>query len=86
MNDYLSNYKVKDRLIFIEFINLLKQDLIEIFGSWENKSLDGGNGWSTSIGLYNIHDYNVKNKLDINADKPNWQTFVNILTGATIYE
>jgi hypothetical protein len=85
MNDYLSNYKVKDRLIFIEFINLLKQDLIEIFGSWENKSLDA---FSHAFSFYaeDIHDYNVKNKLDINADKPNWQTFVNILTGATIYE
>lgn len=40
MTDTVSNFKVTDRQTFIRFIELLRQDLVDNPGSWENKKLD----------------------------------------------
>ena len=85
MNDHLSKYKVTDRQSFIEFINLLRQDFIDNSESWGNKNL---NDFLQALSSYaeDIQGYYDNNKIDTNADKPNWQTFADILKGATIYE
>jgi hypothetical protein len=85
MNDHLSNFKVTDRQSFIEFINLLRHYFIDNPESWENKNLKD---FLQALGSYaeDIQGYYDNNNIDTNADKPNWQTFADILKGATIYE
>ena len=39
MNESLSNFIVNDRQSFIEFIDLLREDLVKNPETWENKNL-----------------------------------------------
>ena len=83
--DTLSSFKVTDRHSFIKFIDLLRQDFLKNAEEWENNTLDS---FLDSMSAYaeDIQGYYDNIKVDINADKPNWQTFADILRGATIYE
>ena len=85
MNDKFHNFKVTDRQSFSEFINLLRQELIDNPESWENNSLPN---FLEALSRYanDIKSYYDNMKQDVNADQPNWQTFADILRGATIYE
>lgn len=85
MNDHLSNFKVPDRQAFIQFINLLRQDFIKNSSNWENKNLDT---FFEAMSSYagDIQGYYNNTKQEINADSPSWQTFADILKGATLYE
>jgi uncharacterized protein (DUF1778 family) len=77
--------KVSDRKSFIEFIQLLRKDLLENAASWENKNLPD---FLDALGSYaeDIQGYYDNTNQNIKADEPNWQTFADILKGAKIYE
>jgi hypothetical protein len=85
MTELISNFKVTDKQSFIKFIDLLRQDLLDNPDTWENKSLDD---FLEALGRYadDIQGYYDYMKLDINSDKPDWQTFADIFKGASIYE
>ena len=85
MNNTLSNYKVTDRQTFIKFIDLLRIGFLDNPESWENKSLPD---FLNALSAYteDIQGYYDNTAQNINADKPDWQTFADIFKGATIYE
>ena len=85
MTDTVSNFKVTDRLSFIEFIDLLRKDFVDNPESWENKKLDD---YLEALSSYanDIQGYYDNTKQNVNADEPNWQTFADIFKGATRYE
>ncbi len=85
MDDKLDDIKVKDRQDFIKFLQLLHQDFINNPESWENQNLGD---FLEALTAYakDVQGYYDNMKLGIDADKPNWQTFSDILYGATIYE
>jgi hypothetical protein len=79
------NDKVKSRREFIDFIDSMRTDLLKNSDNWENKKLDD---FLEAIARYaeDIQGYYDNTGQNINADKPDWQTFADILKGATIYE
>ncbi|KQS40986.1 hypothetical protein [Pedobacter sp. Leaf194] len=81
MNDSINNFKVIDRQTFIEFLEMLRKDFLDNPESWENKTLPD---FLEALRSYNedIQGYYNKLKQDINADRPNWQTFADLFTGA----
>lgn len=85
MTNTLNNCKVSDRQTFIEFLELLRNDLLENPKRWENKSLPD---FLEALSAYtnDIQGYYDNMKLNINADKPDWSTFADIFRGASIYE
>lgn len=84
MNDILK-YQVSDRQTFVKFLSLLRQDLLENPENWENKTIPD---FLEALSSYaeDIQGYYNNMKQDVNADKPNWQTFADIFKGATMYE
>ena len=85
MTNTLNNCKVSDRQTFFEFLELLRNDLLENPKRWENKSLPD---FLEALSAYtnDIQGYYDNMKLNINADKPDWSTFADIFRGASIYE
>lgn len=85
MTDSLSNFKVTDRQTFIRFIDLLRQDLLDNPKKWENSRLDN---FLEAISSYagDIQGYYDNTRQNVNADKADWQTFADILKGASVYE
>ena len=85
MRETVSNFKVIDRQSFIKFIDLLRQDLLNNPEGWENNTLDR---FLDAISAYaeDIQGYYDNMKMKVKADEPAWQTFADILKGATIYE
>ncbi|THU35983.1 hypothetical protein FAM09_21585 [Niastella caeni] len=85
MNDQLSSYKVTDRPSFIRFLALLRQDLLTDSESWANKNLSD---FLEAMCSYaeDIQGYYDNNDPGIDADIAKWQTFADILKGATMYE
>jgi hypothetical protein len=85
MNDILSDFKVTNRKTFVRFIDLLRQDLVDNPETWENKTLDN---FLDALSAYaeDIQGYYDNTKQDVNANEANWQTFADILRGASVYE
>lgn len=85
MTDTISNFKVTDRKSFIKFIDLLRKDFVDNPESWENKKLEN---FLEALSSYadDIQGYYDNTNQNVNADKPNWQTFADIFKGATLYE
>jgi len=85
MDDKLHDFKVNDRHDFIKFLQLLHQDFLDNPESWENQNLAD---FLEALSAYakDVQGYYNNMKLGINADKPEWQTFADIIRGATIYE
>ena len=85
MTDHLSNFKVTDRRSFIEFIELLRQDLADNPQNWENKNLSD---FLDALSSYaaDIQGYYDNTKQNVDADTPSWTTFADIFRGARIYE
>ena len=84
--DYkLKSFKVTDRKTFIEFLEMLQQDLIENPGTWENKNLSD---FLEAMGRYasDIQGFYDNTKQNINADQPSWKVFADMFHGAKIYE
>lgn len=85
MNDTLINFKVKDRQTFIEFLEVLRNDLLNNPENWENKTLPD---FLEALRSYaeDLQGYYDNTKQNIAADTPAWGTFADIFKGATIYE
>ena len=85
MTDTVSNFNVTDRQTFIEFIDLLRQDLIDNPETWENRRLED---FLEALSSYaeDIQGYYDNTKQNVNADEANWQMFADIFKGASIYE
>ena len=85
MSDSVDDMAVGSREAFGKFLGLLRQDLLTAPDSWENTSLvdflDAMQAYAGDI--QEIYDGAGQS---INADKPSWQTFADILRGASIYE
>ncbi len=85
MTDKLSNFKVTDRKSFIDFLELLKQDLADNPQNWENKNLSD---FLEALSSYttDIQGYYDSTKQNVDANAPTWTTFADIFKGARIYE
>jgi hypothetical protein len=85
MNEGLSNFIVSDRQSFIEFIDLLREDLIKKPKTWENKNLGD---FLEALASYaqDIQGYYDNTGQKVNADQASWQIFADIFKGASIYE
>ena len=85
MKDTLNDFKVTDRQSFIKFLDLLRKDFLDNPESWENKSLPD---FLEALSAYTeyMQGYYDNTKQNINADQPEWSTFVDIFKGAKIYE
>ncbi len=85
MTETVSNFKVTNRQSFIEFIDLLRKDIVDNPEGYQNKKLDD---FLEALSSYanNIQGYYDNIKQIVNADEPNWQTFADIFKGATLYE
>ena len=85
MNDSVDDMAVTSREAFGKFLGLLRQDLLAEPDKWENTSLvdflEAAQAYAGDI--QEIYDDAGQ---AINADKPSWQTFADILRGASIYE
>lgn len=70
---------------FIQFIETLRTDLLADPGKRSNLSL---NDYLEAVARYtqDIQGYYNNTGQQINADEPNWQTFSDILKGASVYE
>ncbi|MES2285823.1 MAG: hypothetical protein V4547_09065 [Bacteroidota bacterium] len=85
MDDKLHDFEVNDRQDFIKFLQLLHQDFLDNPESWENQNLAD---FLEALSAYakDVQGYYNNMKLGINADKPEWRTFADIIRGATVYE
>ena len=73
------------RVDFISFVETLRAHFLADPGKWCNKSIDD---YLEAIARYtqDIQGYYDNTGQAVNADKPDWKTFSDILKGATIYE
>ena len=83
MNDELSDFKVTNKETFIEFIDLLREDLLSNPETWENRTLKDFLEAFTTF-TEDIQGYYDNNRIKINADEANWKTFADIFKGATM--
>ena len=85
MKNTPENFSVTDRKTFIEFLDLLRIDLINNPGNWENKTLPD---FLEALGAYaeDIQGYYDNMNLDKNADHLEWSIIADIFKGAKIYE
>ena len=83
------DYKVADRTSFIEFLELLKEDLTHNKNSWENNTLEDFLEAMTryAVDIQGYYDNNMNEPGEqINADVPSWRVFADILRGSRVYE
>ena len=85
MGDILNNFPVTNRQTFIEFLDLLRQDFLDNPESWENNKMES---FLEALSAYasDIQGYYDNTNQNIDANKPSWQTFADIIKGAKIYE
>jgi hypothetical protein len=85
MTEQISNFKVADRKSFVEFIELLRSELLANPDNWVNRNLDD---FLEAMARYadDIQGYYDNMRQPIDADKANWQVFADILKGSSIYE
>ena len=74
-----------DRLQFINFLEELRTDYLNHPDNWENKNIDD---YLEAMIRYteDIQGYYDNTEQKIDADKPDWKVFADILKGASIYE
>ena len=85
MNEQLSNFKIADRQTFIRFLDLLRKDFLENRKEWQNKSIDD---FLEAMTRYteDIQGYYDNTNQNIDANKPSWEIFADILKVSKIYE
>lgn len=85
MKNNPDNFEVVDRKSFIEFLYLLRENLINNPENWENKTLPE---FLEALASYteDIQGYYDNMKLNKNSDIAEWSIFADILKGAKIYE
>jgi len=74
-----------NRLEFVKFLEEFKKDFDKNKSEWENTNLSD---FLESMIRYteDVQGYYDNMKMDIDADKPTWENFTQILRGASIYE
>ena len=70
---------------FVAFLEEFKSDFDQNPEQWENTKLSDFLGAMISY-TEDIQGYYDNMKINVNADKPSWENFKNILKGASIYE
>ena len=85
MNNTLNDFKITDRQSFAKFLDLLCKDFLDNPEKWENKTISD---FLEALSAYteDIQGYYDNMKQNVNANKPDWQTFADIFKGARIYE
>lgn len=85
MKNNPDNFEVVDRKSFIEFLYLLRENLINNPENWENKTLPE---FLEALASYteDIQGYYDNMKQNKNSDIAEWSIFADILKGAKIYE
>lgn len=85
MSNPLYDLKITDRKSFTQFLELLREDLVNNPDTWDNKSLPG---FLEALATYteDIQGYYYNTNTNINADTPSWSTFAEIFKGAKVYE
>lgn len=73
------------RIEFIEFLKKFKKDFDQNQETWENTTLSD---FLESMIAYtkDIQGYYDNMKMNIDANKPTWENFKQILEGASVYE
>ena len=76
---------VTDRQSFIQFLEAFHHDLLTNEADWENVSLDR---FLEAMVAYarDIQGYYNNTSPNINADKPSWKVFADIMKGARVNE
>jgi hypothetical protein len=76
---------INSREAFVQFLHLIHKDLLSNPQEWENTTLES---FLEAMGAYaqDIDGYYRNMKPDRDADKASWQTFADIIRGATMYE
>lgn len=79
------NLAVNDRQTFIVFIKSLAEDYRSGGHDWENNNLAD---FLEALSRYaeDIQGYYDNTAQSIDADKPSWKVFADLIKGATIYE
>ena len=85
MREEVSNFKVTDKKTFIEFIDLLRADLLANPDDWENKKMDD---FLEAVSRFteDIQVYYENTNQSINTNQASWQLFADIFKGSSIYE
>ena len=85
MNEPLYDLKITDRKSFSQFLEVLREDLINNPDGWENKTLPD---FLEALATYteDIQGYYDNTDANIKADVPSWSTFADIFKGAKVYE
>lgn len=85
MSDALYDLKITDRKSFSQFLELLREDLINNPNAWENKTLSD---FLEALATYteDIQGYYDNTNANVNADVPAWSTFADIFKEAKVYE
>lgn len=85
MNNTLYDLKITDRKSFSQFLEVLREDLINNPDGWENKTLPD---FLEALATYteDIQGYYDNTNANIDADVPSWSTFADIFKGAKVYE
>lgn len=85
MNEPLYDLKITDRKSFSQFLEVLREDLINNPDGWENKTLPD---FLEALATYteDIQGYYDNTNANIDADVPSWSTFADIFKGAKVYE
>lgn len=85
MTENLINFKVTDKRSFIEFIELLREDLLKNPTTWENNDLAD---FLEAMARYagDIQGYYDNTGQKINSNEASWKVFSDLFKGASIYE
>ena len=77
--------EISDRKSFVDFVELLIEDLKLSGTTWENKTLPD---FLEALSRYteDIQGYYDNTNQQTDADIPSWKVFADILMGASIYE
>lgn len=77
--------EVTDRKSFQEFVGLLLADYENNKDNWENNRLEL---FLEAMQAYagDLDGYYLNNHPEIDAEKPTWRAFADILRGAVVYE
>ncbi|RZF62940.1 hypothetical protein EWE74_07040 [Sphingobacterium corticibacterium] len=85
MDNELYNLKVTDRQTFIQFLHLLRANLLQNPDTWENNTLPE---FLEALAAYteDIQGYYNNINANVDAEKADWSTFSDIFKGAIVYE
>ena len=77
--------QVRTRQDFARYVEQLRQDLENNPDQWENRKLKS---FLEAVSRYaeDVDGYYINMNLPVDADRPSWRVFADILAGASMYE